>query len=344
MKKLILFILLSCLLLSGCQTFSDRIPLETKSKAEKDIAALNVAFAAQLKAKDDAVVAAKTAVDSARDAQAQGAADSFYALDHLFAYIPSPLRTDVMWHNFGLEGWASLGHRMPSYKAMLELNERITKELDVTKTSMADLTATHEAEMVEKTKLSDAATAAQKEVDRLNAEAQKIKADHVVALAAGQKKLDDANNAVIAVEKKRADDSAAIQALKTRISIYCAAGALICILAAIYLPVARGVAIVIGLVLGAGGSLIWIITGPEVLAGCGVIALGAVGYLVWQHNTANKGVTAFANLLHEKPELVAAADEWTTKYVKAPDGTVTTVPDTAVQALVKSKLMASDKA
>ena len=143
MKKLILFILLSCLLLSGCQTFSDRIPLETKSKAEKDIAALNVAFAAQLKAKDDAVVAAKTAVDSARDAQAQGAADSFYALDHLFAYIPSPLRTDVMWHNFGLEGWASLGHRMPSYKAMLELNERITKELDVTKTSMADLTATH---------------------------------------------------------------------------------------------------------------------------------------------------------------------------------------------------------
>lgn len=344
MKRLIVIALVILCCLAGCHAVSDRIPLELKSKAEQDIAALNASYQAQLAAKDAQIVAAHVAVNAARDAQEQAAANAFYSIDRVFGYIPSPLRTDLMMHDFALEGWAGLNHRLPDYATMLAINERITKELDATKTSLAQLQSEHDAALAANAKLSDAAKTAQDTVTTLTADKAKLTTDHDAALKVKQDALNTANDKVIATEKARADDAAAIQALKTRISLYCAAGALLCLVGAIYLPVARGVAIVIGLVLGAGGSLIWIITGPEVLAGCGVVALGAVGYLIWQHNTADKGVKAFAGLLGEKPELVAAADEWTTKYVKNADGTVTTVPDVAVQALVKGKLMAADKA
>jgi hypothetical protein len=181
-------------------------------------------------------------------------------------------------------------------------------------------------------------------VAKLTAEETQLKDQHAIDLAAKEAKLKEANDAIIAVEKKRADDSAAIQALKTKLSMAFGALALICTIGAIYLPVGKGFAIVVGLIATAAATLIWVITGVQVAIGCGVGLLIALGYLLYKHHIADKGVKAFANLLGEKPELVAAADEWTTKYVTSKDGTVTTVPDTAVQALVKSKLIANDKA
>jgi hypothetical protein len=349
MKKFsfIVLILLSvfvCCGFTACQTISDRIPLEMKSKAEKQIAALKVEYEQKLMVKTDELSHAKDDALKAKDTQEQGAIDAFYSLDRLFGYIPSPVRTDIMWHNYSLEGWAALGHRTPSYDAMVKMNERITTELNETKTNIADLTKRHDEVVAANSKLADDEKKAEEKIVAITQEKSALEKDYNSKILTKQEELNQANNRVIATEKARADDAAAIQALKTRISLICGAIALICTVAAIYLPIGRGVAIVVGLIAAAGGSLIWIITGPQVLIGCGVGLLGAIGYLLYKHHIADKGVKAFANLLGEKPELVAAADEWTTKYVQSKDGTVTTVPDTAVQALVKSKLIANDKA
>lgn len=359
MKKLIILILFAIItfgLMNGCQTFSDKIPLETKSKAERQIAALNALYAIQLKSKDDAIDAAKHAVDIAKAAQLQAASNAFFAIDRIFHIIPAPLRTDLMFNNFAQEGWVATGHLMPDYATMLAINDRITKELDATKTSLAQLQSEHDAALAANTKLSDDAKTAQAKVTALDAEKVKLTADHDAALAADQKSLNDANDEVIAREKAIADDAKAIQALKTKVSSICAIIALIATVAAIYLPVGRTLAIVIGIVAAAGGTLIWVITGQEVLIGCGVVLavvlLGAIGWFVYKHFVTDKAlnsyVAAHADLATTNPTLAAQVAPtiaaYQTTYVKAPDGTVTTKPDTAVAALVQTKLQATDRA
>lgn len=348
MKPTTILLLITALFVScgltACQTLSDRIPLETKSRAERDIAALNVAHQAQLAANQVAHEAALKTLADAKDAQAQGAADAFYAIDRVFGYIPSPLRTDVMTHNYGLEGWKALGNRMPSYAAMVAINERITIELDTVKTSMAQLQSAHDKVVADNGKLVDAAKVAQDKVDIITADKTVLETEYHAQLAAKEKVLNDANDKVIATEKARADDSAAIQALKTKVSIACGLFALACAAGAIYSPIGKGGLAALGAVVALAGAAIWVITGTEVLIAVLVLVAGLVVWGLSKFHTADKGVTAFANLIHEKPELVPAADEWASKYVKDKDGNVTTVPDVAVQALVKSKLIASDKA
>lgn len=49
LRPFLLIALVLCCGFSACQTLSDRIPLQLKSKAEQDIATLNASYQAQLK-------------------------------------------------------------------------------------------------------------------------------------------------------------------------------------------------------------------------------------------------------------------------------------------------------
>lgn len=328
----------------GCQTISDRIPLELKSSKEKEIAALKVDFNKKIEAKGAEITAIKDAIILAKNAQIQGGADAFYGQDFVFKTIITPTRTDLVTHNLGDEGWAALGRVMPTYEKMMEMNERLSKELDETKTSLADLQKSHDKAMNESQKLVDTTKHEVEKLTQALQEKDTLEKQYKDKLSLLQDQLNEANNKIIAIEKEKADNKAARQAQIAKLSWGAGVLAALCLAGAIWSPVFKRQLGIMAASFGAAAVALPFIEPWMVLAGFGVVILGVVVWIISEHNKADKATTAFANLIHEKPELVPDADAWTSKYVKDKDGNVTTVPDTAVQALVKSKLIANDKA
>jgi len=279
------------LFLTGCQSLSDKIPLQLKSAKEKEIATLRADFAAQMDAKTAQINAQFQQIIDSLKGQIAGATNGLYGANATYATIPEPDRDEIIVNDFVNEAWVALGHSMPTFDQMVKINQRLKDSLDATKTSLDDLRKTHSAAVSENQKLSDATKQALDKLVALQAERDALERDYRAKLDKAQGELADAQNRVIALEKARADDAAAIQALKSKISLICGGLTLACIVAAIYLPVGRGVAIAVGLIAAAGGSLIWIITGPQVLAGCGVLLLGAIGWLIYKHNQEHADAT-----------------------------------------------------
>lgn len=341
-----LILLLFALVLAGCQTVKSRIAAVTGLEAtkEKEIAALQADFTQKLDAKTKELEAARLAEHNTVQAQIAGGSNSFYAQDLLWQTLAAPGRTDFIWHDYALEGWTALGHGLPDYSTMLKINERLKKELDATQTSLAQLTANHQAAMGESQRLSDAAKVATDRVIQLQKDKDAMEVDFNKQLVVLRDQLVTLAQQNTALQKERADDAAAVQALKTKISIGCAAFALLCAAGAIYLPVGKGGLAALAAVTAIAGAAIWVITGAMVLYAVLACVLGLIGWAIYQHNASSKTVTALTSYLHEKGQL-AETDlaAWTTKYVKHPDGTTTTVPDKAVLATINDSLTAANK-
>ncbi len=334
------------LMLVGCSTIQHEIGKISGAEADKakEIAALQADFGQKLAAKDADIKSAQEGAAKAVDAQLAAAASAFYAQDLVFKSIPSVIRTDILIHNLGEEGWAALNHRLPTYETMLKINERLKNDLDETKTSLADLQKTHLAAMTDAAKVSDAAKAAADKVASL----EKAKTDMELDYE-GQLVKKESERATLAdqranLEKARSDDAAAIQAMKMKLSLIAGGLALACIAGAIYSPVGKGGLAVFGAICGLASVGIWYITGPVILGAVVIGVVAVAGWGLYKHNASDKTVSALTGYLHDKGQL-AEADlaAWTTKYVKNKDGTVTTVPDPAVQAVITDKLVSTNK-
>ncbi len=342
----VLLTLFACLLLASCQTIKSRIAAATglEQAKEKEIAALQADFAQKLEQKAKELETARTTQLAAKDAQMVAAAGAFYGQNSLFGTLLNPTRTDLVWRNLAQEGWAALGNVMPTYDAIAKLNERLKTDLDTTKTSLTDLQKTHDTAMAESAKVSDAAKAAADRLAKLQQEKTDMELDYKTKLATKEGERANLAQQNAALQKERADDAAAIQALKTKVSVACAAFALLCAAGAIYSPVGKGGLAALSAVTAIAGAAIWVITGAMVLytvLGCVVVL---ICWALYKHHASDKTVTALTGYLHEKGQL-AEADlaAWTTKYVKAPDGSTTTIPDKAVLATINSSLTAANK-
>lgn len=195
--------LLCSVLLSSCLITTDAKLQETKGKYEKEIAAAKESFEQKLEQTQNEINAAKNSVISAQDGQMQAAANSFYGQSLVFKSIIAPTRTDLINKNLMEEGWKALGNRVPDYKTMMEMNERIARELDETKTSLADLQKSHEKVMKENGKLTDATQAALDKVAAKELEMKSLRESYLKEIAALQSKLNEANNAIIAQKNER---------------------------------------------------------------------------------------------------------------------------------------------
>lgn len=341
------FVILCLLLtvLAGCQSVKGKIAsvIGLQQIKEQQIAALEADFNQKLivkeREKNDAIVS----LGKARDTADQLAANAFYAQSLVYKSIPLVLRTDILIRNLGEEGWAALNHRLPTYETMQVINERITKDLDVAKTSLADLQKEHQAALIDNVKASDAAQAATDRLEDAQKSINTLKTTFSTDLAAKEREAKMLANQKAVLETARADDAAAVQALKTKISVGCAVFALLCAAGAIYLPVGRGGLAALSAVTAIAGAAIWVITGEMVLYAVLVCALALIGRAIYQHNTSNKTVAALTGYLHEKGQLADTdLQAWMTKYVTK-NGVTTTTPDPAVQAVVQQQLISTNK-
>lgn len=332
-------------LLAGCQTVRSKISQVTglEQDKEKQIAALQVDFDQRIAAKTKELDDARLAEHNAVQAQITGGANSFYAQDLLWQTLASPGRTDFIWHDYTLEGWTALGHGLPDYNTMLKINERLKKELDATQTSLAQLAADHQIAMTESQKLSDVAKVATDRVAQVQKDKDVMEAEFNRQLAGLRGQLATLAQQNAALQQERADNAAAVQALKTKISIGCAVFALLCAAGAIYLPVGKGGLAALAAVTAIAGAAIWVITGEMVLYAVLACVLGLIGWAIYQHNASNKTVAALTGYLHEKGQLADTdLQAWLTKYVTK-GGVTTTVPDPSVQAVIQQQLISTNK-
>ncbi len=349
MKKLkVIFVVAVLVLLSSCTSVTDRL-FASKDLKEKEIAALRVEFDKKLVEKQREMAAATTAIVANKDAQIRAVANGLYGADKVFSTILAPTRTDLLTNNYVNESWAAIGHLQPDYETTLKINERLKIELDEAKTSLESLRKTHQAVVSENQKLVDATKIWQDKLSALTKEIGDIKSEYSAKLDAKQTELGVIKDQLIAVETERANDRAAIQALKTKISSICGIIVLACLAGAIWSPIGKTGFIYFGVAVGLAGAAIWVIPAWAVIVAIAVVALGLVAYALRKHyvesNTAKNVYRALESVKTKaketwdtvvKPEI----EEWQTKRNK--HGEI--VPDAAAIAHVDSVLIeAGDK-
>jgi len=241
--KNFIFIFLSVFILSGCETQESQF-LKFKNEKEQEFRKLQNEFNQKLEFQKQELEITNNKIISAQKNQMQAAADSFYGQSVVFKTIKTDKivqRPILILENFSMEGWTALGNLMPSYNAMLKINQRVNDELDEAKTSLVDLQKNHDKILADNAKKSEETIRLTKQVEELKAQIEKDKDDYNKRLSAAQNALNDANDKLIAVEKKRADqsvaDANARHKMFTRISSFCGVAALLCCVMVIWGPV-----------------------------------------------------------------------------------------------------------
>lgn len=337
----------------GCNLLPERINKKDAQIAakEKEIATLKVDFDKKLDGKVTEIQTANAELLKAIKLQIVGASNAFYTQQMLFNTIITPTRTDILFHNYGDEGWAALGHSMPDYDTMLKINDRLKNELDETKTSLADLQKNHEAVMTQNQKLVDNSKILSDKITSLQHEIEGLKSDYSTLVLAKQADLVKLSQEKVALEQQRADDAAAIHAAKMKFSLILGAIALAALAGSIWSPIWKDKCALMAGICGAAAVGIWYITPFIVGIFCAVSGVALVAWAFYKFHIADKTNNAYINFEHEletkNPALYNLVkndlDAWKTKYIKDKSGNVTTVPDKTITTLVDDKLIATDK-
>lgn len=320
--------------------------LVTKSQKEKELGALRVEFATQLeKIKTDANTAAKQVIDG-KNEQIVGASVSLYAADATFDSILTPTRTDIMTNNFVNEAWTALGRPMPTYEAMQATNERIKKELDETKTTLADLKKNHEAALAQSRQLAEATQKYEANLAAAEAKIASMEKEFLAKIDAKQQEVITLNDRLIAAEKARADDREAIQKAKMKFSMIAGALALLAVAGAIYSPVFKMEMGVFGIVCGLIAAGIWYVQPWHIGVVAAVILVGICAWAAFKFRKEEKLSDALVLGTQEIKERYK--EDWDNKfkpiisermkkYVKR-DGKIEIREDKALESYVDEKL------
>jgi hypothetical protein len=340
------------LFITGCSTVKNQINRLTGAQQEKEreIATLRVEYDGKIAAKAAEISSNKDGVIAAKDGQMRAAANGLYGASQTFSTIMVPTRTDLVIHNFVAESWTALGNQLPDQPTLLKINERIKTELDATKTSLADLQKSHAAAIAENTKLVDATKAWQ---DRLAA-SEKARVDLEVSyrtqLDTKQQGIIALQQGIVALEKARADDAAAIQAIKTKASMVLGGLSLLCAIGVIYSPVGKTGLVVLGTVTTGAAVHIWVVKVWMVLIAAGVVAMGLVIYALVAHRKEEKLgdalVLSMSDIKTDSSDVWAKVapviDERLKKYVRV-NGQIKTAEDPSMKALINQKLVSFDQ-
>lgn len=345
-RRIILATVLA-LTLTSCNALKNQINTLTGAQRDKEreVAALRVEYDGKIAAKTAEISADKDGVIASKDGQMRAAANGLYGASQTFSTLLTPTRTELISHNFVLESWAALGNQLPDQPTLIKINQRIKDELDETKTSLADLKKTHDAVVSENVKLVDATKVWQ---DKL-AVAEKARADldasYRVQLDAKQQGIIALQQNIVALEKARADDAAAIQAMKTKASMILGGLSLLCVVGVIYSPVGKTGLVVLGSIAAGAAVLIWVVKVWMVLTAAAVAVACLVVYALVTYRKEEKLADAMVLSLNDVKN--SSADVWAKvspvlderfkKYVKK-GGEIKTAEDPSMKALVHKKL------
>jgi len=295
MKKIFLIVFLGIFVFSGCETQETQF-LKFKNEKEAELGKLQSEFHQKLTQQKEELEKSTNKIIFSQKEQMQAAADSFYGQSIVFKTIKTDKivqRPILILENFSTEGWAALGNLMPSYDAMLKINQRVNDELDETKTSLADLQKSHDTVLADNIEKSKETIRLTKEVEDLKKQIEKDKEDYGKRLSDAQNSLNDANNKLIAIEKKRADqsiaDAKARHKMFTKISSFCGVISLLCCVMVIWGPAASKTKFAIMGALAAFSAVgIWYITPLFV----GIIFAAGVGlcilWILYEHQKTVK--------------------------------------------------------
>jgi hypothetical protein len=342
-------ILLSTLLLAGCVNPLTNLFVSKKAK-ESEIADLKKNYEKQIEIKTSQVSSAKDEVIASKDKQIVAGSNAFYAADLTFKTIKTPARTDIVTNNYVNEGWTALGKKTPDAETMIRINERLKNELDETKTSLNDLQNAHVAMITESQRLADNAIKFEIQLKAAEEETRKVKESYLKNIQQKQDELINLGDKIIFLEKERADNRAAIQATKEKLSMIAGAIALACLAGAIWSPVFKTQFATFGGVAAVASIGILYIQGWMILTFVGVIGIGLVLYAAYKHHNEEKLSDALVLGLQDIKN--TSKDTWQStvrpfieerlkKYVSTSNG-VKTVANKSLESQIDKKLIEWD--
>lgn len=275
-------------LLSSCTHSALSELLVTRSSKEREIAALREEFAGRISALNAERDGLLKSVSAAKDGQMAGAGNLLFAADLAFKTIFAPTRTDLAINNYVNEAWVALGRPMPTWQQMQEIHQRVKDELDETKTSLEQLRANHARALEQNKALAE--TTRKYEASLAELEAKRLAAEREFAakLDLKQTELAGVLAKLVAEEKSRADDRAALQAVKTKFSLVLGILALAAVAGTVYLPVYRRESAVFAGICAAASLGIWWIEPWMIGAAFGAILLVGLIVMALQHYRQEK--------------------------------------------------------
>ena len=255
-----------------------------------------------------------------------------------------PTRLDTIINNRVTEATAVI-KKAPTYEAMKEENIRFAKEIDETKTTLAQLQAEHERIVKERDKIATEKEEAVKKSDQATKDLENTNKKH----ASESKDLNDEigkkKSEIIAEQDKQKEKDKELLGIKTKISTACGIIALLCLAGAIYSPVFKSKFALMSGIVGLCSIGIWFIEPWMVAVGFGILLLGVLGFFAWEHNVADKTTDNLINHIQdikENPNISSdvkqiiknSLTEWNSKYV----GNNVSQKDDAVEKYIESKL------
>ncbi len=353
LKRFFLFLILGLFLFLsiGCQSLTSKIPFELKSQKEKEIAALKANYEEKIKSISENIDNQKDKIIQNQDSQMQAGANSFYGQSVVSKTIKTPSRADLIIGNFTQEGWAALGNRMPDTETMLKINAQIEKDLDETKTSLADLQKEHNQAIIENGKLADDTKDLKSKLVDLQKEKYSEQQSYVDTLNKKTSELQAANNKILAFEQEKADNAAARHAMLMKITFILGAIALACIAGVIWSPVFKKQIGIFGSICGFLSIGIWYIQ-PWMVILTFFLILGIIIFtFVMEHSHTDTLSDSLVLALQDvKESNKSLAWDDISKIVKdrlstykQKNGQITTVENNKLENLIDKKLMDYDR-
>jgi hypothetical protein len=331
--------------MTSCSSIKTALYKVTGAQAakEREVAALRAEYDDKITAKTNEIATAKDGVIAGQQNQMRGAAAALFGQSLVFQSLPQPTRTDLITHNLSTEASAALGNIPPTAEAMQVMIERISKELDSTRTSLADLQRNHTAALLENQRLVDQTKHWEDKLTAAEREKSALESSYRTQLDQKQTDLVKLANEKAALEKERADDAAARQAQLAKLSWGAGILAALCLAGAIWSPVFKkelGIGVI---VLGSAAVAIPFIQGWMIMAVVGVVAVLVVGWAARVHHIESKAATDVyraVQSIKEKSkdkydELIAPQlKQWITKY----DRSGKLIPDKTAEDHIDQRL------
>ena len=291
-----------------------------------------------IKEKAEEISEQKDKIIQGKENQMQEAANSLYGADNAFSFYQEPERLDLIINNRVKEAQSAIGVN-PTLEAIKEENERLKIELDTSQTTLSDLQKTHEKKVSENSQLVEATRLYQNELMKLAEQKDAMEKKFSEELLEEQRKLNEANDKIIAYEKERGDSREARIAMLTRISVVCGLIALGCLAGAIWSPAFKDKFAVMSGAAGFIAIAVWYIEPWHIAIVAGIVILSLIGWILYKFNVSRKVNVALVNKLQDDkdkdPEKFKTVDrpaleEWTTKVKVKSDGTIHKAPDKQV--------------
>ncbi len=327
------------------------IPYERKSKVEEQLEKLRIEQAQAISNEVEKISNQKGEVIAAQENQMQVAVNSLYGANLAFDYYIDPTRLDIIINNRVKEAQIALGLK-PTYEAIVRETERLRNELDETKTSMEQLRRNHQEAIEENKKIADEKIKQQQLVTQMQNDLEKTRREYDSLINEKQDELNTLNNEIIALERKRADESAARERLLKKLMMICGGLALLCLIGVIYSPVEKRTLGLLAMILGGITVAIPFIQPWMIVTAGGIILAVIVAKILYTLNISKKANANLVNAIQDtrekqpavyaetiKPSLV----EWNTRYVKKSNGNIVKEVDTAVETHIEEILAENNR-